>query len=246
MSETVVVIRTKNESSHIADVLGALSQQAYKNFEVVVVDSGSKDNTLEQVNSFVGKLNIKVLRIKPEDFSYPYALNYGIEQSNATKYVVIISGHSIPVSTTWLQDGIDSLNAGDKIAGVYGYMKPLPDGSFWDRVVMSYWGPFFRGKRTAIRHMSMGVLGFTNAIIRKDLWEQRKFNEAYGAGGEDGEWAGYWISKGYAVVRDSRFTVMHSHKLSLFGWYKQFKEWRSLGAPKKFSSLGFRKDGPHT
>jgi len=243
--ETSIIIRTKNEGSHIGDVLEALFEQTYKNFEIIIVDSGSTDDTIKQANGFTDKLNIKILQIPPEDFSYPHALNYGIKESDATKYVVIISGHSIPISRTWLHDGINSLTKDEKIVGVYGFLKPLPDGSFWDKVIMSFWGPPFRDEYSVISSTFMGVLGFTNAIINKKMWEQRMFNEEFGAGGEDGEWAGYWINKGYVVVRDNKFTVRHSHKLSLVGWYKQIKEWNSLVSPKKFSKLTFRKDGAH-
>ncbi len=87
----------------------------------------------------------------------------------------------------------------------------------------------------------MGVMGFTNAIIRKDLWEKRNFNEKYGLGGEDGEWANYWFSKGYKAARDIKFSVYHSHGLGYKQLKQQWENWRSSDKPQPFKQLDFRK-----
>lgn len=71
------VIRTKNEGKFIGKVLGLLQKQTYQNFEIIIVDSGSTDRTLEAVKKF----RVKLIKIKPQDFNYSYALNLGI--SNA-------------------------------------------------------------------------------------------------------------------------------------------------------------------
>ena len=89
----------------------------------------------------------------------------------------------------------------------------------------------------------MGVMGFTNAIILKELWDNKNFNEAYGMGGEDGEWASFWFKRGYKAVKDEKFTVYHSHNLGPWGWYKQMRYWKSLDRPQSFNPqiFSFRK-----
>lgn len=241
--ETSIIIRTKNEERYIEEILAILKQQTYQNFEVIIVDSGSKDGTLEKVKKF----NVKLLEIPPEDFSYPYALNYGIAHATATKYVCILSAHSIPISDRWLEAGIKDFLLFENVAGVYGHLRALPNGTFWDKVFTGNYTVFFRKlKRRAVGQGGMGVLGFTNAIIRKDLWDKKHLNEKYAGGGEDGEWAGYWLEKGYKIIFDPAFAVCHSHHLGLWGWYKQLKHWKSTSKPQPFTPLSFRKDGAHT
>ena len=81
--ETSIIIRTKNEEKWIGKVLEVLMQQSYKDFEIIVVDSGSTDRTLE----IVKKYPIKLIEIPQKDFTYPYALNVGCKSANAaTKY----------------------------------------------------------------------------------------------------------------------------------------------------------------
>ena len=89
------------------------------------------------------------------------------------------------------------------------------------------------------------MLGFTNALIRKELWDTYNFNEAYGAGGEDGDWANHWFQKGFYVIKDVNFAVFHSHYLGLLQWIAQFRHWRSLDKPQKFNYLEYRSDNAH-
>jgi len=242
MKETSVIIRTKNEEKWIEENLSRLSEQTYKDFEIIIIDSGSTDKTLQIIDCLRDKLDIQILKIKPEEFSYPFALNLGISWSTATKYIAILSGHSLPSSDTWIADGISNFTD-EKIAGVYGFVWALPDGSIWEKLIFNKYICRLRNifsKQLVIGRSAMGVMGFTNAIIRKDLWEKRKFNEAYGLGGEDQEWAAYWLSKGYCAIRDIRFSVYHSHGLGLKGLRRQFQYWKLLERPQPFKFPEFR------
>lgn len=236
--ETSIIIRTKNEEKWLGVVLERLNSQTYKNFEIIIVDSGSTDKTL----NIAKKFNTRIIEIPQREFSYPHALNIGCENSKADKYFVFLSAHSIPISKTWLSDGIKDFTS-DKIMGVYGMMQALPDGSIFEKI---YWNSLkvflyrFFGWKKEISHSGMGVLGFTHAIIRRDLWEKHKFDENYGAGGEDGEWSSYWFERGYKVIKDSNFSVAHSHGLNLFGLKKQQTYWSTLNKPRPYEKPDFR------
>ncbi len=238
MPETAIIIRTKNEEKWVGECLRRLRRQTYWDFEILVVDSGSMDRTLEIARRF----DARILQIPPEDFSYPYALNYGCERAQATKYLVMLSAHSLPLSDTWIADGISGFVDG-RVMGVYGGIIALPDGSVWEKILWNKLRNIFRDRfraRTIIEKDSMGVLGFTNAVIRRDLWDAHHFDERYGAGGEDGEWARYWFSRGYRAVKSAKFFVYHSHGLGLRALRAQWRYWTSLGSPRPFAALGFR------
>lgn len=239
MPETSIIIRTKNEEKWIGECLKRLTDQTYKNFEILIIDDGSDDKTLEIVKNF----NVRLFKIKPEEFSYPFALNYGCRQASADKYFAILSGHSLPISNTWLEDGISSF-LDESIMGVYGCVWASPDGSFWEKIIWNKWrcklNHLFK-RRFIVKQNRMGVLGFTNAIIRKDLWEKHNFDENYGLGGEDGEWAGYWFLKGYKAVKDIKFSVYHSHGLNRKQLVEQWEYWKSLSKPQPFIFPKFRR-----
>lgn len=236
--ETSIIIRTKNEEKLLDEVLSRLMNQSYRDFEIIIVDSGSTDRTLE----IVKKYPVKLFQIKPEEFTYPYACNYGCKKASATKYFVFLSGHSLPISNSWLKDGINDFTD-DKILGVWGPVRALLDATFWEKL-------FFNGRlqdmarkikpKAIVKSGGMGVLGFTNAIIRRDLWELHNLDEAYGAGGEDGEWVRFWLSKGYYSIKDLNFSVYHSHGLGLIALAKQFIHWMLISKPHPYKKLKYR------
>ena len=98
-------------------------------------------------------------------------------------------------------------------------------------------------RKVTVNKARMGVMGFTHAIIRRDLWEIHKFDERYGWGGEDEAWARHWFEKGYVAVKDAKFSVAHSHGLGLGALIKQYRYWLSASkTPQSFRELEFRND----
>ena len=97
-----VVIRTYNESKHLPRLLEAIAEQELDEgyaVEVVVVDSGSTDDTLAIARSF----DARITHIRKEDFSFGRSLNVGCRFADGDA-LVFVSGHCIPASPRWLQD----------------------------------------------------------------------------------------------------------------------------------------------
>lgn len=215
-----IIIRTKNEAKLLSKVLEKLALQTEKDFEVVIVDSGSSDCTLSIAKSFQNRLNLSIYQIPATSFTYPYACNYGAGRAKG-EYLVYISGHSIPLNNSWLYSGLSNFK--DKnVAGVYGNVRPSADATF---VEWLYYFPGFITGKKIINKRGMGILANTNSIIRRELWEKHHFDENYADGGEDGEWAYYFISEGYRIIKDPQFTVYHSHHLGLLGLIRQYRHW---------------------
>ncbi|MDI6591504.1 MAG: glycosyltransferase family A protein, partial [Patescibacteria group bacterium] len=73
MPETSIIIRTFNEEKHVGNLLKAIREQDYKDYEIILVDSGSTDRTLEIAKKF----GHKILEIESQDFTFGYSLNVG-------------------------------------------------------------------------------------------------------------------------------------------------------------------------
>lgn len=226
-----IIIRTKNEAKYLGQVLEMIKRQTFQDFEIIVVDDHSTDKTVEIAKHY----GCKIIMVEKGKFTYPYACNIGVRNS-AGQYIVFLSGHSIPIDNNWLDNGLKNFE-NKKVAGVYGIPLALPDANLLERLSYAFYGNIFYGKRIAIdkiKNVKMGTLGFTNAIIRRDLWEQYKINESFAGGGEDGDWARHWVKKGLVLIHDPKFKVYHSHNLGLIDLIRQFFGWKKMRKEKEF------------
>lgn len=239
-----IVIKAKNEANKLSILLPILRDQTEKDFEIVVVDNESTDDTKEVCKKF----EAKIIPIAQKEFSYPKSANLGMINTQGN-LVVFLSAHSFPPTKTWLADGLRHF-ADKTVAGVYGPTffytdSPLIEKIVWMRNWLQWKFRFFIKPKYIKKSGYMGVLGMTNAIIRRDLWIQHHFDETYGAGGEDGEWAQYFLNRGRQIVWDPKFAVRHAHYIQSWKFMKQqFEEWGKMGKPRPFheTNLKFRGD----
>ncbi len=76
-------------------------------------------------------------------------------------------------------------------------------------------------------------------------WEQYPINEAFAGGGEDGDWANYWMQRGYVAIELLDFSVLHSHYLGPLGWWHQWQHWKENAHKRPFTHLSYRTDPTH-
>lgn len=78
-----VIIATKNEGKHIAQVFKSLARQSYRRFEVIVVDSNSPDRTAQIARKFGARVYV----LQPTNFPEGtknfrgVQVNYGVKKS---------------------------------------------------------------------------------------------------------------------------------------------------------------------
>jgi glycosyltransferase involved in cell wall biosynthesis len=62
-----IVIPTLNEEKYLPSLLKNLSQQTFKNFEVIVVDGKSDDQTIKRAQQFQKKINLQIISINKKN-----------------------------------------------------------------------------------------------------------------------------------------------------------------------------------
>ncbi len=212
MPETSIVIRTYNEEKHLGNLLAAIKKQAYQNYEVVIVDSGSSDKTLEIGQEF----GARIFKIESRDFTFGYALNVGCEAAQG-KYLVFASAHVLPVDIKWLSNLLAPFK-NEKVAMVYGRQVGHDTSKFSEK------RDFKRlfGKHPMNPGAPIHFANNANSAVRKDLWEKRKFDERL-FGLEDIEWAKYHREHGYEVVYEPKADIYHIHNEK---WHQVFNRYR--------------------
>lgn len=227
-----IVIRAYNEAAQLNRLLEFLGHNHQQ--QIIVVDNGSTDITVQVAQSF----DAKVVHLAQKDFNYPKSSNLGIA-AGSSPFIAMISAHALPVERDWIDISLKHFD-NTKVAGVYGPVVPFPDSPLLEKTMALL---SFNRSTKQITTPRLGILGATNCIIRRDLWEHHPFDETYGAGCEDYEWARWALSKGYKIIYEPRFAVHHSHYLNFKQTIHQYRRWHFLiNHPMAFShkELEFR------
>ncbi len=100
-----VIIPVYNRPIELAELLNCLTQQDYPNFEVVIIEDGSKIDSKEVVDSFTNKLAISYF-VK-ENGGQGFARNYAFERAKGDFFVILDSDALIePTYLTEVYKGI--------------------------------------------------------------------------------------------------------------------------------------------
>lgn len=86
-----VFTATYNRANELKNLYESLKKQAYKDFEWVIIDDGSVDNTKEIVEQFISENNIKIIYKYKENGGKMSAHNYGLDYVNGDIFVNIDS-----------------------------------------------------------------------------------------------------------------------------------------------------------
>ena len=86
--EISIVICTYNRAKYLDNGINSVLNQTFKDWELIVVDDGSQDNTFEVVNTYVQKFN-NIRYFKHQNKKQCYAKNAGI-QASFGKYITFL------------------------------------------------------------------------------------------------------------------------------------------------------------
>ena len=108
-----------NGKKYVNDCLDSVFNQTYPNLEVLVIDNGSKDGTidcLKRINKKYKDLNI--IFIYPENIGFAAAHNHLIQKSNGE--FIICLNQDIVLDKDFVKRAIETFVQNDKIAAVQG------------------------------------------------------------------------------------------------------------------------------
>ncbi|ENX3948377.1 glycosyltransferase family 2 protein [Photobacterium damselae] len=214
MKKVSFIIRTLNEGDYLEKTLKSIYSQTYRNTEVIVVDSGSTDKTIE----IALKYDCSVINISKDDWSWGRSLNLGIENSSGD-IICVTSGHCILGSDDFLIKALSKLEDSDVI---FGKQNPLPNLDPYEEYELYKWYPSVYINNTDAIKAGKGV-GVSNAcnIFHKNVWENIKFDENLQSM-EDAEWATRVAFSENIILYCPDIYIYHSHPFDIKYIYRKW------------------------
>ncbi|MBW8305986.1 MAG: glycosyltransferase [Thiobacillus sp.] len=222
-----IVIPTKNGGELFRHAIEQLQRQRlWSQSELIVVDSGSTDDTVDLARA----AGAKVYEIPAEKFNHGATRDFGIAHASC-EYVILMVQDAIPRDLDLLGNILRPFED-PEVVGVYARQIPQPDADLLTKRNLNNW---LTGRADReVRKMEsiewyeslspMAKYLFCNfdnvcSAIRKVVWEKNKFGKINF--GEDIDWAERVLRSGYKIAYEPSSAVIHSHDRPLSYEYKR-------------------------
>ena len=218
-----IVIPVKNGGDKLKRCLEMIAKQDTDlQYEVICVDSGSRDGSLEVLKQF----DCKVFSIPASEFGHGKTRNYGASKGDG-EFVVFITQDAIPAHEKWLDNLVKPMRLDAKIAGGFGSHLPyFEDCNIFEiRDIIGCFKQF--GDKTNIITLEdkqrfekdsayRGYISYfsdNNSCVRHSIFKQYPYADVNFA--EDQIWMRQMMELGYKKVFCYDAAVSHSHNYGL-------------------------------
>ena len=199
-----------------------LSQKVNYPYEIIIVDSSSKDGTAEflQSKSATHK-NLHFHSIPQSEFGHGKTRNLAISLATG-EFIAVITQDAIPQGDSWLKVIVGDLERHPDAAGAFGRHVAYPEsGPIVEHEIDSHFKQFGKTSKAYLIESKerfetdtdyrqfLHFFSDNNACIRRSVWEKIPYPEI--EFGEDQVWAKTFLEAGYSKVWSPHAVVMHSH-----------------------------------
>lgn len=206
-----VIIRSKNEERWIGHSIQSVID-TFDNVEIIIIDNGSKDDSLFIVKNFIedptfknkngSYADIKIFNMN--DYTPGKSLNLGISKSKNDN-IMILSAHCVIKKFE-----IDLINKVEEYKCVFGKQIPIWNGKKISRRYI--WSHFIDEEKINMFSDLENRYFFHNAasLFKKDILQKFPFNENL-TGKEDRYWINSFIENKNNFLYSPLFTVYHHY-----------------------------------
>jgi rhamnosyltransferase len=226
-----IIIPTLNASAHMEKFFSMLQAQDIKFLEIIIIDSSSRDNTVDIAKGF----GAKTMVIPRHTFNHSKTRNMAAIEAQGD-ILVFMTQDALPRDDKLLRNLTTPLKMSD-IAATYGRHIPRPGASPLEIFARQFSYPDIGSIKGIedIKQYGIKTFRFSNvcSAIKKELFLRvGMFPEGIRAN-EDMLLAAKLILNGYRVAYVPEAMVIHSHNCSLL---QQFRRYYNIGSSLKNNS----------
>jgi rhamnosyltransferase len=214
-----VLVPVLDGAATLPELLAALrAQQAPWPFEIVAVDSGSRDESV----ALLERGGDRLLRIPRADFGHGRSRNLGIAACRG-ELVALLVQDALPADSDWLARLVSPFETDPRLAGTFAQQLPRPGASRLTRHHLSGWvaaGSLPRSSEIAdpksfealspVEKLLLCAFDDVSSCIRRSVWERIPFPDVPIA--EDLAWAREVLLAGHRIDFVPEARVFHSHE----------------------------------
>ena len=224
-----IIMRSYNEAWALKGTLPGLQEQEYKNWELIVIDSGSKDGSQDLIRA---AQPAHFIQITPAEYNPSRVMNLGMKLARS-EFGIFLNADATPQGAQWLRPLVAALQ-NPKVAACFGRQIPRPD---CQAVFASDYDRCFGPQRESANWEHF--FSMVSSGLRKDVWQRRGFREDLQYA-EDDEYTRWCKAQGYEIAYVSESVAMHSHNYTGPQIYKRaFGDARALAATWSGSASDF-------
>jgi rhamnosyltransferase len=210
-----VIIPVKNEALKIRACIEGILSQTVSVSEIIVIDSGSTDGTVEILNSYP---QVKLIAIPGSEFNHGSTRNLGVQKATGD-YVLLTVGDARPYNQFWIEELLKGF-VDDQVAGVCG-QQVVPHEK--DKNPVEWFRPVSEPKLTRYQFETTAKFELLSPLEKKNICGWDDVTAMYRRNilleipfqktsySEDAIWARDAIINGYAIVYNQKARVYHYH-----------------------------------
>jgi glycosyltransferase involved in cell wall biosynthesis len=160
-----VIVCAKNEEENLANFIPLLAEQDYPDFEIILIDDASSDNTLEVLEGFEKQYpNIRLVKVQNNEAFWgnkKYAMTLGIKTAKK-EYLLFTDADCYPTSKEWITAMSSQFTMQKTIVLGYGGYEKIQK-SFLNKLIR------FETILTAIQYFSWAKAGLPYMGVGRNL-----------------------------------------------------------------------------
>jgi len=217
-----------NAGHHFPEILDRIRKQNdVGEVEIVMVDSGSTDGTLQAGD----RTGAKTIAIDRRTFNHGGTRNLGISESKG-ELVALLTQDAMPEDDHWLHYLVEAVTNDEQVSGAYSRQIPRPGTPPWVIRQMDEYGLFSDIPRIQelaeglafdrmepLERLRLCTFDDVSSLVRRSAWELHRYPEVPFA--EDLEWAKDEILRGNKIAYEPRSRVIHSHRRGAIHEYRR-------------------------